>query len=398
MNGRRARQAAWVAVVAASVVIALALPADAATGSSPRVAFIRGGDLWVLDLRTHESQVVLSHAGVGSVHWSGDGRVVSSGGRIAGGPTLPTPELIWAPLGELAAGVTPAGGVFVWTPKGMTQLEPDGWGSTSVAWNDSGRLAIGRTVYGPPHDQEIWIWDGSAQPSLAFRTGVAEPYPVAWQGNDVVWWDYPNSASIAADGVRLYVGRKQVGSMLMYRDYLTHCGSQLAFAGGGDRYATRGKRIVLAGRNLSHDASRSWVSPACGAAGNLLVAAAGRNWEEDRFGHEHRAIWELRPVRRQLTHPPAGWTDESPQVLADNSILFVRMKQSSRKFKGKWYVTEHAGLERLSAGVVRTVANVGFTAGESQPLGFCNYYGHYFWPSLIAAAPNLPRAQTLPRR
>ena len=48
---------------------------------------------------------------------------------------------------------------------------------------------------------------------------------------------------------------------------------------------------------------------------------------------------------------------------------------------------QRAGLERLSGGVVRTVANIGFTAGESQPLGFCNYYGHYFWPSLIAAAP-----------
>ena len=79
--------------------------------------------------------------------------------------------------------------------------------------------------------------------------------------------------------------------------------------------------------------------------------------------------------------------DESPQLLADNSILFVRMKQTSRRVKGKWYLTEHAGLERLSGGVVRTVANVGFTAGESQPLGFCNYYGHYLWPSLIAPAP-----------
>jgi len=187
--------------------------------------------------------------------------------------------------------------------------------------------------------------------------------------------------------VRLYLGRKKVGWVLMYRDFLARCGSKLAVAAGGDRYATHGKRIVLAGRDLSRDPSRSWVSPACNTSGALLVAAAGRNWEEDRFGHEHRSLWQLLPVRRRLTHPPPGWTDESPQVLADNSILFVRMKQSSREVKGKWYVTERAGLERLSGGVVRTVANIGFTAGESQPLGFCNYYGHYFWPSLIAAAP-----------
>jgi hypothetical protein len=388
MKRRIRRRGGWIAAATLAAVVAVALPAGAASSHSLRVAFIRGGDLWVLDLRTHESHVLLTHAGIGPVHWSADGRLVSSGGRIATGPILPTTELLWARKGEVAAGVTSEGGVLVWTPHGTTQLEPDGWGSTSVAWSDGGRLAIGRTIYGPPHNQEIWTWDGGrTPPTLLMKTGVEEPYPVAWQGNEVVWWDYPNSASIASDGVRLYVGHKKIGSVLMYHDFLARCGSKLAVAAGGDRYATHGKRIVLAGRDLSRDPSRSWVSPACNASGALVVAAAGRNWEEDRFGHEHRSIWQLLPVRRQLTHPPAGWTDESPQVLADNSILFVRSKQSSRKVKGKFYVTEYAALERLSAGVVRTVANIGFTAGVSQPLGFCNYYGHYFWPSLIAAAP-----------
>jgi hypothetical protein len=219
------------------------------------------------------------------------------------------------------------------------------------------------------------------------RTGVEEPYPVAWQGNEVVWWDYPNSASLASDGVGLYVGRTRIGTTLMYHDYLTRCGTSLAYAAGGDRYATQGKRIILAGRDLSHDASRSWVSPACNASGSLLVAAAGRNWYENRFGLEHRAIWELRPVRRQLTHPPARWTDESPRVLPDNSILFVRSRLSSRRFEGKWYVTFHAELERIGDGTTKPVANVGFTSGELKALGYSTYYGHYGWPSLIAAAP-----------
>jgi len=388
MKGRSRRRAIWIAAATVAAVVGVALPAGAAISSSLRVAFIRGDDLWVLDLRTHERQLLLTHAGIGPVHWSGDGQLVSSGGRIAGGPALPTTELLWARTGEVAAGVTPDGGVLVWTPNGARQLEPDGWGSTSVAWSDTGRLAIGRTIYGPPHNQEIWTWDGgSSPPTLSLNTGVHEPYPVAWQGDEVVWWDWPNSASIASDGVRLYAGRKQRGWVLMYRDYVARCGPELAFAAGGDRFATHGKRIVFAGGDLSRDPSRSWVSPACNTSGAMLVAAAGRNWEEDRFGHEHRSIWQLLPIRRRLTHPPPGWTDESPQVLADNSILFVRMKQSSRQVKGKWYVTEHAGLERLSGGVVRTVANIGFTAGASKPLGFCNYYGHYFWPSLIAAAP-----------
>jgi hypothetical protein len=366
----------WVAAAAVAAVIAIGFPADAANGGALRVAVIRGDNLWVIDLRTHAKHVVLTHPIAGPVHWSGDGRLVSSGGRIVGGPALPTGELVWAPKGELAAGVTPQRGVVVWTPQGTTQLEPDGWGSTSVAWSETGRLAIGRTIYGPPHPrhQEIWVWDGAgSRPTLALRTGIEEPYPVAWQGGQVVWWNYPNSASLASDGVRLYVGRKKVGTMLMYHDYLARCGASLAYAAGGDRFATHGKRIVLAGRDLSHDPSRSWVSPACNASGALLVAAAGRNWYEDRFGHEHRAIWELHPVRRQLTHPPAGWTDETPQVLPDNSILFVRSRLSSRRFEGKWYVTFRAELKRIGAGTTKPVANVGFTSGELKALGYATY-------------------------
>jgi hypothetical protein len=388
LNPRKAGQAACFAALAAVAVIAMVLPADAATGRSLRVAFIRGTDLWVLDLTTHAKQIVMTRPGAGPVHWSGDGELLSAGGRIVGGPSLPTGELVWAPRGEIAAGITSQGGVFVWTPQGTTQLEPDGWGSTSVAWSDTGRLAIGRTIYGPPHNQELWVWDGGiSPPTLAFRTGVEEPYPVAWLGNEVVWWDYPNSASLASDGVGLYVGRKKVGTTLMYHDYVTRCGTRLAYAAGGDRYATHGKRIVLAGRDLSHDTSHSWVSPACGTSGALLVAAAGRNWYENRFGHEHRAIWELQPSRRQLTHPRAGWTDESPQVLADNSILFVRSRLTSRRFKGKWYVTAHAELERIASGTTKPVANLTFTSGVLKAYGYANYYGHYGWPALIAVAP-----------
>ncbi len=133
MKGRNRRRAGWVAAAAAAAVIAIALPADAAQSSALRVALIRGDRLWVIDLRTHASQMVLTHANAGPVHWSGDGRLVSSGGRIAGGPALPTGELVWAPKGEEAAGIASGSGVFVWTPQGTMQLEPDGWGSTSVA-------------------------------------------------------------------------------------------------------------------------------------------------------------------------------------------------------------------------------------------------------------------------
>ena len=389
MNLRDGRCVRRVAAAAAVALTALMVPAGAANGPSLRVALVQGGDLVVVDLATGAKNVTLRHSGAGPLHWSADRRRVSSAGRIAGGPTLSTSDIAWAPSGETAAYVTRRKGVSLWSPHGSRRLEPDGWGATSLAWSTDGRLAIGRTLYrGNPRHEEIWIWNGRAL-SLAFSfgTGGPEPYPVTWQGNKVVWWDYPDSASIAADGVSLYVNQTKVGATLMYRDFVSSCGRRLAFAEGGDRFATHGKRIVVGGRDRSRDSSRSWVSPACNAGGTLLVAAAGRNWEEDRFGREHRAIWELLPIRRQLTHPPVGWTDESPQVLADGSILFVRTRQTSRKVGGKYYVTEHAELERLSNRTLKPVANMGYTANVLSALGYANYYGHYGWPSLIAVAP-----------
>src|SRR5207244_411670 len=86
-----------------------------------------------------------------------------------------------------------------------------------------------------------------------------------------------HSASIAADGLPLFANRTHLADTLVYPDYVSVCGSHLAVAQGGDRYAMHGKRIVFDGRDVSRDRSRSWVSPSCSADGTTLVAAASVN-------------------------------------------------------------------------------------------------------------------------
>ena len=133
----------------------------------------------------------------------------------------------------------------------------------------------------------------------------------------------------------------------MFPDFVSTCGAHLVYAQGRDHYTTHGKSIVYDGRDVSQDTTRSWVSPSCN--GRTVVAAAGRNWSEPRIGRgELRAIWQLVPARAQLTHPPAGWTDENPRVLADGSVLFVRTKQTVAGPPGAATTTEHASLELLS--------------------------------------------------
>jgi hypothetical protein len=186
-----------------------------------------------------------------------------------------------------------------------------------------------------------------------------------------LWWSW-ESASIAADGARLYADRAHVADTLPYPDYVSVCGSHVAAAAGHDRYAMHGKRIVFDGRDVSRDPSRSWVSPSCN--GRTLVAAASVNTTPPRIGHEHRSIWQLLPTRRRLTSPPAGFTDEFPRLLPDGSVLFVRTRSHSTRTQ----LYGVGAIELLRGGKLAALGSAGRAA---------NYYGHYDWPDLVAVWP-----------
>jgi hypothetical protein len=88
-----------------------------------------------------------------------------------------------------------------------------------------------------------------------------------------------------------------------------------------------------------------------------------------------------------MTNPSRGWTDESPAVLSDGSVLFVRTRETSRKRAGEWHVTFDARLERLARGKLTSIADLGFGGSVENVLGEGNFYGHYGWPRRFAVAP-----------
>jgi len=234
---------------------------------------------------------------------------------------------------------------------------------------------------------EIWVWRRGSPLRRVVKPllGDQTPMPFAWWRGRVLWWDWPDSGSIAADGVALYANARRVTTALMYADYATVCRRHLAVAAGGDRYAMHGKRILFDGRDVSRDASRSWVSPSCLPDGTL-VAAASKNVVPNRIGREARSIWRLLPSRKQLTHPPSGWTDESPHAFPGGSIVFVRTRQTSRKVGGDWVTTTRGRIERLAGSTLTQVATVQWSAAETSS-DWINYYGHYDWPSRLAVWP-----------
>ena len=378
------------AFAASLAIVALALPASSA-GSDAKIAYVLGKRATIVYLGLPLRQPIVL-AKTGPPRWSGDGRLLSIGGWIVGRARLPAMKLEWAPTGETAAFQTKDGTVLSWTASGMRRVVPAAWGATSIAWGAGGMLALGRSVChvpcGVPRHQEVWVWrNGSMHRVAGPLRGVSRPIVAGFAPDGrVLWWpDLQASASIAADGLPLYANRNRVTDTLVFRDYIVRCGKHLAIVAGGDRYTTHGKRILFDGRNVSDDTTRSWVSPSCAANGRL-VAAAGRNWEENRFGAEHRAIWQLLPTRRQLTRPPSGWTDESPHLLSDGSVLFVRTRQTAHKENGEWVTASRGRVEHLVRGKLTQVADVSF-AGKDSSGAFLNYYGHYNWPDRIAVSP-----------
>jgi hypothetical protein len=375
--------------IVAVALLALALAGSASGGSQrQRVAFVHAGDLVVVDLATGTRTVVLRQAPLGPVAWSGDGKLLSDGPVIVGGPTLATGRIVWAPEGETAAYQTSDGAVHLWTPSGGSRtIVLRSWGARSLAWGPNGELALGRKATpgeGPRAHQEVWVWrDGTLRRVVGPLPGDTTPIVEGFAPDGrVLWWnDLFDSGSIASDGLVLSANTQPLATTLIHPDFVSVCGSHLVYAKGRDRYTTKGKSIVFDGRDISLDGTRSWVSPSCNAAG-FVAAAAGRNWWEHRIGQgELRSIWELAPKKQRLTHPPAGWTDEYPRVLDDGSVLFVRTHQTL----GDGAVTEHASLDRYTAGRVTPIASLTTKAGELSPWE-PNYYGHYGWPQLLAVS------------
>jgi hypothetical protein len=367
----------YAAVVLVFLVLALAFGSilPAAPG---RVAFVRNGKLRILYLATGEENVVQEHAPHGPVAFSGNGKLASAGGQVAGGPSLPAGSLAWSPTGETAAYTTRSGAVVLWTPLRHRTIVPAAWGATSLAWGPGGQLALGRSdchvPCGVPLHQEVWIWRaGSFRRVAGPLKGVQRPIVTGFSPDGrVLWWsDLEGSASIAADGLPLYANRTRLAVTLPYPDFVASCGAHLVISAGIDRYAMHGKRLLLDGREVSRDSKRSWVEPACSADGQTLVAAASRNAVPNRIGNEHRAIWQLLPTRRQLTRPPLGATDEDPRLLANGSLIFVR----TRKLETRLSLYGRGTLMLLRDGKLTRLADVGRTG---------NYYGHYGWRGQIA--------------
>ena len=362
-----------------------------------RLAFVKGGSLYLVDMPRCGGRALVRRGAAGPVRWSADRRYVSFGGGVVdveSGRVFRGLHGVWSPRGHVLARATGNGGVVVAGP-GVPerQIVPDGFGAFWVAFDPTGtRLAVSRAHPRramPPDDRELWIVDlATGERRRVYRPPAGNPNTpvvVRWERGDTVLFRLAllpaNSANL--DGLPLHAvsarggaDRRVVEAALSYSEFFARCGGRLAVVAGVDRMTTRGKRIVLAGPprwrgiDVTRDRARSWISPACSPTGRLIAVSAGRNWTQTRFGLERRSIWLLSAdgrTRRFLTAPPPGRSDELPRWTSDGrGILFVRSGPTSR--------------DAVARGSLYLVRLDGTLAGPLVDLGPTgNYYGRYGW-------------------
>ncbi|HEY8475686.1 MAG TPA: hypothetical protein VIN09_02320 [Chloroflexota bacterium] len=350
-----------------------------------KLAFVRGGDIWVKELPDGEARQVTRDGRSHTPRWSPSGSwlafrreeqlwIVRGSGadarQIAADASGP---FAWAPAADHLAYVDD-GGLFVVDAERTDprELVPrsgrDGSGVFSMAWSPDGTwIAYGRQdvadeIPGQPPRVTAGLWRvhvERAERQELFR-GATSPDPsrpqayspgaivADWSkdGQRILFWADPFLASLLADGTQLMAipanggtPREIVTSMLANRDFLSWSpdGRSLALVQGAGRMTWSDKSIVVTsptaeGTRLS-DGGRADLFPAWSPDGEWIAFTSGPalapNAPEDavRRALDERRIWLARPDGSEK-HPLAGDSaarDERPLWSSDGDyVLFVR--------------------------------------------------------------------------
>jgi hypothetical protein len=137
---------------------------------------------------------------------------------------------------------------------------------------------------------------------------------------------------------------------------------------GTNRIATEHKWLVATGppdwkaRRLVEAPGRAFGSLVCD--GSSVIVQSQQQSTDASFFATHWALWRVgrEGSMTQLTQPPKGHADESPQ-LAGGVLYFVRSKHGY----GMLYALQNGN-------VVGPLLSLGYSLG---------YYGHHAWPYTV---------------
>jgi Tol biopolymer transport system component len=329
-----------------------------------KVAYIAGGDVWVVDLDTAQETRLTGDGRNSRPRWSADGRWLAyqKGDQLwaievgAGkeNPISDTPvdEFAWSPVENRLAHLSASGGLAIWRAdqqSTQTLVESKG-GSTLVhfAWDPTGNWLAYETEGAEWSLSQVSL-DGESLPLYARSNMTQIPHLTGWSA-DAHWllaWTGPASALAEADGLPLCLIPAMGGTprcleqkMLLHADWLSWSPSgQLAFVVGGGRetWVNKGLAVMdpvsLVVQRLVDHTEQAPIQPAFSPDGEHLVYSAGpptpveMAYARRDAALAQRRIWVMEVSsgrRRRLTNDDR-FRDECPSWSSDGEdILFVR--------------------------------------------------------------------------
>ena len=389
---------------AVRAILALALGSslcDAQTGRPGQVAYIAGGDVWVLESPDGTPHCLTKSHNCREPRWSPSRdwlsyrsgtqlRVMRRDGTAAKRLLAGSPEgqIAWSPGSDVIAAITGKGIALVSADSGsaVSVVAP---GADSLAWSPDGKyLAYNTAKPGAQRDGKLNILATGGPARTLFFERMVNLIPARWapNGRELLFWKDPDfSASIMADGLDLYripidggKPKETKANTLVHPDMLQFSpdGSELALVDGGGRETWREKRLAVlqmtTGRLLHLTAlDRIALCPAWSPDGKWIAFVSAPAAPDGlgavdarRVSVEQRRIWLIHPDGsdgHRLKSDP-GYREEYPHWTRDGARLLFQRVDSAGKASIWLTGTDGRPPVRIASGIEPPSDYYGYTA------------------------------------
>jgi Tol biopolymer transport system component len=417
---------------------ATATPTATPAAGLGKLAFVRDGNIWVLEVDSGQETQLTTDGQNWWPQWSADGEWIAFRKRGLQGEVETLTEVwvmradgsgatlvaetaragpIWAPDDDRLAYATDEGVAWlVDVDSGdRRQLSPPDWEVDRLAWLPDGKglvLEMLKSQEPATPSPGGWVLDQGLWRVNADGTGLIELY--AWDaegfatvdlgtlspdGRWLTLWQGLVSASLRADGLPLRImpasggEAREIGSFtLLEPGFVAWApqGDRLAVVEGGGRETWVDKQIVVmqpdgSDRVLLSDAGRADISPAWSPDGQRIAFTSGESSESETAYEKYPELLRTRHIwvassdgsgKRQLTDDSA-YADGFPQWSADGArILFVRQQAEAINMEGDGSTPVEIWLMKADGSEQHKLVD-----GLSN--GWFGYYGFVDWSQLL---------------